>query len=136
MLNNAIMTSITGHHFTIMFCLSRIYQAISSVMDWIPDEQFIGFQILESCQSGIKKIILFQSFGIQSDICQPYTVSRWNQSYFWIKFLILLTYLNSSQNSRYCTKTLIEKPSCLAVTIGSKQHPTFSSFSTGRLFWC
>ena len=55
MLNNVIMTSITGHHFTYIFCLLRMYHAISSVMDWIPDEQFIAFQILESCQSGIMK---------------------------------------------------------------------------------
>ena len=46
MLNNAIVTSITGHHFTYISSLLRMYQAIWSVMDWIPNEQLIGWQLI------------------------------------------------------------------------------------------
>ena len=84
MLNNATMTSITGHHFTYMFCLLRMYQAICSVMDWIPNEQFNW----KLSNTRLLKIIFFLIIGIQSDIRQPYRVNRRNQSYFCIKILI------------------------------------------------
>ena len=60
MLNNAIVTSITGHHFTYISSLLRMYQAIWSVMDWIPNEQLIGLYWKVS-KHGLWKIILFQS---------------------------------------------------------------------------